>query len=235
MWLLNMEETDGVQIMLLRNGREYRLPELPYFSVHGYSPETRTIYEFFSCFWHRYTCQPFRDVSILSGDTLAERYKRTMSRLEQITRAVYQVKFRWECEFEEETDLLTHPVVRQTPLRTLDAVFGGRTDAILLHYKVRVNESIQYVDIMSLYPYICKYFKFPVGHPTVHVGDECKDTETCLRMDGLIKCTIVLPQKCTIRSFPIDAIINSCSVYVEHVFKQDLLENARIQRMRMGP
>jgi len=64
-----------------------------------------------------------------------------------------------------------------------------------LHYKVRENESIQYVDVMSLYPYICNYFKFPVGHPTVHVGDECKNTETYLRMDGLIKCTIVPPQK----------------------------------------
>ena len=64
-----------------------------------------------------------------------------------------------------------------------------------IHYKGRENETIQYVDVMSLYPYICKYFMFPVGHPTVHVGDECKDTETCLRMDGLIKCTIVPPQK----------------------------------------
>ena len=64
-----------------------------------------------------------------------------------------------------------------------------------LHYKVRENETIQYVDIMSLYSYICKYFKFPIGHPTIHVGDACKDTETCLCMDELIKCTIVPPQK----------------------------------------
>jgi len=60
-----------------------------------------------------------------------------------------------------------------------------------IHYKVRENETIQYVDILSLYPYICKYFTFPIGRPTIHVGDVCKYNEACLRTDGLIKCTIV--------------------------------------------
>jgi len=64
-----------------------------------------------------------------------------------------------------------------------------------LHYKVQENGSIQYVDVMSLHPYICKYFKFPFGHPRIHVGDACKDTVAWLRMEGLILCTIVPPQK----------------------------------------
>jgi len=50
MWLLYMEETDGVQKMHCRNGREYSLPDLPNISVDGYCPETKTIYEFFGCF-----------------------------------------------------------------------------------------------------------------------------------------------------------------------------------------
>jgi len=29
------------------------------------------------------------------------------------------------------------------------------------------------VDVISLYPYICKYGKFPVGHPKVCVGADC--------------------------------------------------------------
>ena len=65
---------------------------------------------------------------------------------------------------------------------------------MLLHYKVRENETIQYVDVMSIYLYIRKYFKFPIGHPRIHVGDACKDVEACLRMDRLIMCTIVSPQ-----------------------------------------
>ena len=104
--------------------------------MDGYCPEINTVYEFFGCFWHGHTCQPFRDVATLSGDTLAERYERTLSRLDQITRVGYQVKVQWKCEFEEKPDLLTHPIVRQIPVCTRDALYGGRTDAMLLHYKV---------------------------------------------------------------------------------------------------
>jgi len=125
MWLLHLEETDGVLIMHCRNGREYRLPGLSNLSVDVYCPENNTICEYFGSFWHGHKCQPFRDVATLSVDTLEERYERTMSRLEQIIRAGYQVRVQWECEFEEIPDLLTHPLVRQTPLCTLDALYGA--------------------------------------------------------------------------------------------------------------
>ena len=62
------------------------------------------------------------------------------------------------------------------------------------HYKAREGETIQYVDVMSLYPYIFKYFKFPVGNPVIHVADTCKDKEACLHLDGLIKCSVVPPE-----------------------------------------
>ena len=132
---------------------------------------------------------------------MAERYERTMLRLKQITQAGSQVKVQWECEFEEKPELLTHPLVRQSPLCTRDALYGGRTEAMRLHYKVSYNEAIQYVDVMSLYPYICKYFKFPVGHTFIHVGDTCKDKEACLRADGMIKCSIVPLERLNFRSF----------------------------------
>jgi hypothetical protein len=92
MWLLHMEQTDGCQIHA-RNAREYRPPELLHYSVDGYCAETRTVYEFLGCDYHGCTCQPFRDVKTSGGDTLAERYEQTLSRIEQIKRAGYHVKF----------------------------------------------------------------------------------------------------------------------------------------------
>ena len=89
--------------------------------------------------------------------------------------------------------MLTHPIVEQSPLYTRDALYGGRTEAMRLHYKARENEQIQYVYVMSLYTYICKYFKFPIWHPIIHVGDACKNKEACLQMEGLIKCSIGPP------------------------------------------
>jgi len=41
MWILHMEEEDSCNILHARNGREYRLPELPHFIVDGYCAETR--------------------------------------------------------------------------------------------------------------------------------------------------------------------------------------------------
>ena len=35
---------------------------------------------------------------------------------------------------------------------------------------------------------------FPVGHTVIHVGDACKDNESCLRMEALIKCSVILPE-----------------------------------------
>ena len=64
-----------------------------------------------------------------------------------------------------------------------------------LHYNIGEHETIEYCDVIFLYPYICKYFKFPIGHPLIHVGDMCKNTEACLQIDGLIKCTDVPPKR----------------------------------------
>jgi len=117
-----------------------------------------------------------------------------MWRIEQIRRTVYLVKFQWECEFDG-AGRPAHPIVQQSPLRTRDVLYERRNEAMRLDYKARENETIQYVDVMSLYPYICKYLKFPVIHDIIHVGDACEDREACLRMDVLIKCSIVPPEK----------------------------------------
>ena len=108
--------------------------------------------------------------------TLSERYEQTMARLERIAQADYQAEIEWECHFDREIishhpDLKTQPVVLHSPLNIRDALYGGRTETARLHYKVKEGESIHYVDVMSLYPFVCKYFKFPVGHPVIHVGD----------------------------------------------------------------
>ena len=154
-----MEQTDRCQIQHASNGREYRLPEWSHYSVDSYCAETRTIYEFLGCYYHGCTCQPFRDVKTVSGETLAGRYEQTLSRIEQIKRAGYQAKIQWECKFDEaklveqKPELLVRPIVKHASLITRDAVYGGRTEAMRLHYKIREGEeSIQYCDTMSLYP-----------------------------------------------------------------------------------
>jgi G:T-mismatch repair DNA endonuclease (very short patch repair protein) len=66
----------------------------------------------------------------MGKETLAKRYERTMTRIEQITQAGYEVKIACECDFhregivEEKPELSTHPIVQQTALNTRDALYG---------------------------------------------------------------------------------------------------------------
>jgi hypothetical protein len=107
----------------------------------------------------------------------------------------YHVISQWGCEFVQKPELLVHPIIKHKSLITRDAVCGGRNEAMRFHYKIRDGkESFQYWNVMSLSPCICKYFKFPIGHPTIHTGNACADKEACLKMEGLIKCTIVAPK-----------------------------------------
>ena len=48
---------------------------------------------------------------------------------------------------------------------------------------------------MNLYPYVCIYFKYPVGHTVIHVDDAYQNTEIMLRKEGLIKCCFLTPQR----------------------------------------
>jgi hypothetical protein len=115
MWILHMQQADNCTIQHARNGREFRLPKLPPYSVDGYCAETRTVYDFMGCFYHGHTCQPLRDLKTTGGDTLAERCERT------ITGVGYTVRLIWECEWdaakivEKKPELLTHPIMRHSP------------------------------------------------------------------------------------------------------------------------
>jgi len=69
-----------------------------------------------------------------------------------------------------------HSVLLRKPLNPRDAFYGGCTKSMVTSlYDVKGNEKIHYVDVCSLYPYICKTGKFPIEHPKVYVGEECRE------------------------------------------------------------
>jgi hypothetical protein len=124
-----------------------------------------------------------------------------MARLQKIRDAGYNVVSIWGCEFRKllrenpglENELSSHPYVKNSPINIRDALYGGRTEATKTWYRVKEGEEIRYVDVISLYPYICKYGKFPVGHPKVYVGTDCPPD--CLDREGIIKCKVLPPRK----------------------------------------
>jgi hypothetical protein len=125
---------------------------------------------------------PNRHESIVNtGETFLSRYEETMARLQKIGGAGYKVILIWGCEFKKlllenpglENELSSHPYVKNSPINIWDALYEGRTETSKTWYSTEQGEEIHYVDVISLYPYICKYGKFPVGHPEVNVGADC--------------------------------------------------------------
>jgi G:T-mismatch repair DNA endonuclease (very short patch repair protein) len=139
MCLAYRQQTDACSIRHGGNGRESRLPELPHLKLDSYCEETQTVYEFNGCYWHGCPCsQILRDVPTIHEGTLAERYKRTMNRVEVITQAGYKVEMKWECDFDRDIlkkhpELQMLPIVEQSPLNTRDALYESRTEAMRLH------------------------------------------------------------------------------------------------------
>nr|XP_046478631.1 uncharacterized protein LOC124217268 [Neodiprion pinetum] len=220
-WLVVIERELGIDIRHAGNGREFRFPETGR-KVDGYhvaGDDTRHVYEFHGCFWHgcRKCLRINRDSRSVNGETLDRRYKETCAKTGRTRELDYRVTEQWECVFDQclrENEemreyVATHPLTAGTAtseaLNPRNAFYGGQTGNASRYYEVKTDatgnayEEIRYVDVCSLYPFICKNERFPVGHPTVYVGEECKlltGSSGCdiTRVEGLIKCRVLPPR-----------------------------------------
>ncbi|XP_054259837.1 uncharacterized protein LOC128984531 [Macrosteles quadrilineatus] len=195
-WLLWEEEKRGVRIEHAGRGKEVKINKL---KVDGF--DGQNIYEFQGCYWHGCPkCFPYdRELALKEdpSDSLHLRYERTKSKIAKLGDNVVQM---WECEFRKlkKTENLKHldklPILNNLPLNPRQAFFGGRTGNAKTYHKCAEGETIEYVDVCSLYPWVCKYGKYPVGHPTIYVGDkECR--QRGLNVEGLLKCKVLPPRE----------------------------------------
>jgi hypothetical protein len=82
------------------------------------------------------------------------------------------------------------------PLEPRDAFYGGRTEAFTSFQK---DQDISYVDVTSLYPYINKTGKIPIGYPEI-VTEGFTDIQ---QYGGLIKYKILPPRGLYIPVLPV--------------------------------
>lgn len=200
-WLILEENTRNINIINAAKQREVMIQGM---AVDGYCKETKQIFEFHGCWWHGHTCiVNERDVLLSENpiDSLNYRYENTLSRTNRLKSLGLEVIEKWECEFNKELKeknpetiqwLDNHPLLKYIPLKIRDAFYGGRTGNTYEYYKVKEDEKINYVDICSLYPWVCKYGVFPLGHPKVLVGEDCKAIDL-KKQQGIIKCEILPP------------------------------------------
>ena len=165
------------RIRHVRNGGEQSVTcaERRYF-VDGYDPQSNTIYEFNGCFFHGCTeCYPSNrhtKHAVNADRTIEELWRATQAKEAALCNYGYNLQVMWEHDWDK---LCQHdPAVKQfvttfqlvEPLQPRHAFFGGRTGAIALHAKAEDSE-IRYVDVTSLYPWVNKNGRYPIGHPTI--------------------------------------------------------------------
>lgn len=200
-WLVWEEEQRQISIVHSAKQQEAVVQGV---KVDGFCSETKQIFEFHGCYYHGCpSCFKYNRDEPLHDDpneTLNTRYESTVAKRERLSQFNYEVIEKWECVFKTElneekvrTFTENHPLITACPLNPRDSFYGGRTGNTYEYYICQSNEKIKYVDICSLYPWVCKYGKFPLRHPTVYVGQDCSKINLN-QTNGLIKCKILPPR-----------------------------------------
>ncbi|KAG5889399.1 hypothetical protein JTB14_018273 [Gonioctena quinquepunctata] len=200
-WMVWEEHQRCIDIQHAAKGQEARIAGV---KVDGYCEGTNQVFEFEGCYYHGcpHCFAHQRDTPLKEepSETMNLRYEATTAKKDRLKSLGYDVIDMWECDFKRQLNdnkelqdyVENHPLVLQTPLNPRDAFYGGRTGNTFEYYKAQNDEKIKYVDVCSLYPWVCKYGKFPVGHPKVYVGSECP---TLSSVSGLIRCKVLPPRE----------------------------------------
>ena len=80
------------------------------------------------------------------------------------------------------------------PMDGREAFYGGRTNCRKMYHKCKPGERIDYADVCSLYPWVCKYGEFALGHPTVITENFLAISSTERPYKGIVKCCVLPPQ-----------------------------------------
>ena len=201
-WL--MWKGEGIHIQHARNmGEKVITVGSRSYKVDGYHEETKTVFEFFGCYYHGCpVCYRDREKKPAGFcQTMEDAYQETLTRVAELEKAGYEVVTVWECEVKrmlkedpEMAEFFEKTEIPQ-PINPRDALKGGRTNATRLLYECKPGEKMGYVDVVSLYPWGVKWTEFPVGHPEIITENFQPITAESNPYFGLISCTIVPARK----------------------------------------
>ncbi|XP_041479156.1 uncharacterized protein LOC121426824 isoform X1 [Lytechinus variegatus] len=194
-WLKWVSHKEGIRLQHARNGGEFKIGR---YRVDGYHVDSKTVYEFLGDLWHGCPkCYKRRDILVPgTSETLQDVYESTLTRIEELRKMGYTVITMWECDFRKMsmTDSNLAKFLKnldiQEPMNPRHAFYGGRTNAIKLRHRIEGTEKIKYVDVCSLYPWVCKYARYPIGHPEI-ITENFDDLDSYF---GIIKCEVSPPR-----------------------------------------
>jgi hypothetical protein len=199
-WLKYIMMSEKLLIQHARNGIEKKIYN---YKVDGWCEQTKTVYEFNGCFFHGCPiCYKPETFNVMKNETMGEIFAKHLIRINKIQSApnVKEVIEMWECSYEKKIQqdkdfaCFVENEMLKKPLEPRDALAGGRTNAFILYHVGKMG----YVDFTSLYPYIQKYGRFPLGHPEI-IMENFGSIENYF---GLIFCKVLPPSNLYIPVLP---------------------------------
>ena len=173
-WLAYLEKKEAITIQhALKNGGEFKIPSTN-FRADGWCHERNSIYSYYGCYYHGCPKHTARVKGLILGRPPTQLYAMTVNRAIKIKSLGFRHIEIWECEFDEKLKKIAEEERKYLEalefierLYIRECLFGGRTNGIRLHCKVRGNQKIRYVDFTSLYPDIMKNSRYPLFHPEI--------------------------------------------------------------------
>jgi hypothetical protein len=157
----------------------------------------KVVLEFHGDFWHgnpsmyaRTTVNPVNQLTLgeLFDKTLQKR--RYLESQGYIYRSIWESDFDRQCENDSKMKIYVETLDIVTPLEPRDAFYGGRTEAYTLYKDASEEEDIDYYDVTSLYPWVNKTGKIPLGHPNIIT----ENFDGLDNYEGLVKCKVLPPK-----------------------------------------
>ncbi|XP_048850900.1 uncharacterized protein LOC125719998 isoform X2 [Brienomyrus brachyistius] len=171
----------------------------PYY-LDGYAEidGVRTAYEFAGCFFHGCPeCFDSNTLNLVTKLRFGDMHQQFQDKIFALKHTYnLNVHVIWEHQWDK---MKAENASVQAFLREFDfperidprdALFGGRTNALQLHYKAEGDDRIDYYDFTSLYPSVNKFKEYPVGHPVVIY----RDFDSVENYFGLIKAKVYPPR-----------------------------------------
>ena len=185
--------------------REWRLGP---FYADGFIPSTKTVLEFYGCYYHGCPqCYPDRTATVtlnneeVNVDTL---YKAVLLKQSYYQHRKFAVREIWEHDFDTREEYVQSRLAHYYAIKCVGSIniresfYGGRTNNIKFYHRCAEDEVIRYLDFTSLYPFVLRQYKYPLGHPCL-IEENFKDVNQYF---GFIKCKVLPPKNLNIAALP---------------------------------
>lgn len=172
-WLMYVSHTENIAIQHALRGGEKKVG-LYYLDGYACVDGKNIAFEFQGCFYHGCpVCYKETDSNEVTNTTYGQLYYTSVVKQRYLQACGFTIRLMWEHEWQAmiKTDVQLQEYLKNMqfpePLDPRDALYGGRTNAIKLYHKAEPGETINYYDFTSLYPFVNKTKKYPVGHPKI--------------------------------------------------------------------